>query len=67
MKDNEDGTEFIGLPTEFIYAVLYMRQIGVTTKGFTNGSLWVASSPKQPEILFKQHKNLQAHISRKAN
>lgn len=46
MKDNDNGTEFISLPKEFIYAVLYMRQIGVITKGFTNESLWVASSSK---------------------
>lgn len=46
MKDNDDGTEFVSLPKKFIYAVLYTRQMGVITKGFTNESLWVASSSK---------------------
>lgn len=46
VEDNDDGTEFISLPKEFICAVLYTRQIGVITKGFTNESLWVASSSK---------------------
>ena len=46
MKDNDDGTEFVSLPKKFIHAVLYTRQMGVITKGFTNESLWVASSSK---------------------